>query len=97
MINMFERLTADIIISMISAVGFGLTSLYVVIARRVRLSWKAGVLILLSCADVTLAHALQGINSDFAIKVFWYKMCFLGFTITPYCILLSNTALLRMG
>jgi PAS domain S-box-containing protein len=83
MIDMFERLTADIIISMISAVGFGLTSLYVVIARRVRPSWKAGVLILLSCAEVTLAHALQGLNSDFATKIFWYKMCLLGFTITP--------------
>jgi PAS domain S-box-containing protein len=80
---MFERLTADIIISMIAAVGFILAAFYVIIARRVRPSWKAGVLILLSCADVTLAHALQGINSDFAAKVFWYKMCLLGFTITP--------------
>ena len=80
---MLERLTADIIISLISAFGFGLTSLYVIIARRERPSWKAGVLILLSCAEVTLAHALQGVNSDFAIKVFWYKMCILGFTITP--------------
>ncbi|MCX6122984.1 MAG: ATP-binding protein [Ignavibacteriales bacterium] len=76
-------MTADIIISMIAAVGFILASLYVIIARRVRPSWKAGVLILLSCADVTLAHALQGINFDFATKVFWYKMCILGFTITP--------------
>ena len=80
---MLERLTSDIIISLISAFGFGLTSLYVIIARRERPSWKAGVLILLSCAEVTLAHALQGVNSDFAIKVFWYKMCILGFTITP--------------
>ena len=80
---MYERLTADIIISLISALGFGLTSLYVIIARRERPSWKAGVLILLSCAVVTLSHALQGINSDFAIKVFWYKMCVLGFTVTP--------------
>jgi len=80
---MLERLTADIIISLISAFGFGLTSLYIIIARRERPSWKAGVLILLSCAEVTLAHALQGVNSDFAIKVFWYKMCILGFTITP--------------
>jgi PAS domain S-box-containing protein len=80
---MIERITADIIISLISAAGFGLTSIYVVIARRKRPSWKAGVLILLSCAEFTLAHALQGISSDFAIKVFWYKMCILGFTITP--------------
>ena len=80
---MFERLTADIIISLISAAGFGLTSIYVVIARRERPTWKIGVLILLSCAEFTLAHGLQGINSDFAIKVFWYKMCLLGFTITP--------------
>jgi PAS domain S-box-containing protein len=76
-------MTADIIISLFSAVGFVLMSLYVVIARRTRPSWKAGVLIMLSCADVTLAHALQGISSDFATKVFWYKMCLLGFTITP--------------
>jgi PAS domain S-box-containing protein len=26
---------------------------------------------------------LQGISSDFATKVFWYKMCNLGFTISP--------------
>jgi PAS domain S-box-containing protein len=83
MIHMFERMTADITISLIAAAGFGLTSLYVVIARRERPTWKAGVLILLSCALVTLAHALQGINSDFVTKVFWYKMCLLGFTITP--------------
>jgi len=80
---MIERITADIIISLISAAGFGLTSIYVVVARRERPSWKAGVLILLSCAEFTLAHALQGVSSDFAIKVFWYKMCILGFTIAP--------------
>ena len=80
---MIERITADIIISLISAAGFGLTSIYVVIARRNRPTWKVGALILLSCAEVTLAHSLQGVSTDFAIKVFWYKMCFLGFAIAP--------------
>jgi PAS domain S-box-containing protein len=80
---MFNGITADILISLFSAVGFALTSLYVIVARRTRPTWKAGVVILLSCAEFTLAHALQGISPDFAMKVFWYKMCLLGFTITP--------------
>jgi PAS domain S-box-containing protein len=83
MIDMFEKLTADIIISLFAAIGFGMTTLYVVIARRSRPTWKIGVIILLSCAEFTFAHALQGYSTDFTLKVFWYKMCLLGFTITP--------------
>jgi PAS domain S-box-containing protein len=80
---MFERMTADIIISLIAAIGFGLTTLYVAVVRRNRPTWKIGVVILLTCAEFTLAHALQGYSTEFTYKVFWYKMCLLGFAVTP--------------
>ena len=79
----FERLTADTVISFVSAFGFAMTALYVIIVRRKRPTWKFGVLILSSCAEFTLAHALQGISTDLTTKVFWYKMCLLGFTVAP--------------
>jgi PAS domain S-box-containing protein len=74
---------ADILISIVAAVGFGLTALYVAVKRRHKPTWKAGVIMLLACAELTSAHVLQGISSDIVTKVFWYKMIYLGFTITP--------------
>jgi PAS domain S-box-containing protein len=76
-------MNVDIVISLISAVGFGLTALYVAIARRQRPTWKTGVVLLLSCADFTLAHAFQGLVVDFPVRVFFYKMSLLGFTVAP--------------
>jgi len=38
---------------------------------------------LLASAELTSAHVLQGISSDLVTKVFWYKMIYLGFTVTP--------------
>jgi len=76
-------MTADILISIVAAVGFGLTALYVAVARRHKPTWKAGVIMLLACAELSSARVLLGISSDLATKVFWYKMIFLGFTITP--------------
>jgi len=80
---MIQGLTADILLSIIIAAGFSLTALYVAITRRHKPTWKAGVVLLLACAELTLARALQGISPDFAAKVFWYKMIYLGFTISP--------------
>ncbi len=76
-------MTADIVISLISAFGFSLAALYVAIVRRHGPTWKTGIVLLLSCAELTLAHALQALSSDFAFKVFWYKMCLLGFAVAP--------------
>jgi PAS domain S-box-containing protein len=73
----------DILISIVAAVGFGLTALYVAVARRHKPTWKAGVIMLLACAELTSAHVLQRISSDLVTKVFWYKMIYFGFTITP--------------
>ena len=74
---------ADILISIVAAVGFALTALYVAVARRHKPTWKAGVIMLLACAELTSAHILQRTSSDLATKVFWYKMIYLGFTVTP--------------
>jgi PAS domain S-box-containing protein len=60
-----------------------LAALYVAIARRNRPAWKPGVIELLACAEVTLAHALVEISPDISTKVFWYKMTYFGFAITP--------------
>jgi PAS domain S-box-containing protein len=83
MYSVFEEMNVDSIISLLSALGFGLTALYVAIARRQRPTWKTGVVLLLSCTEFTLAHALQGIVADFAARVFWYKMCLLGIVVAP--------------
>jgi PAS domain S-box-containing protein len=80
---MLKGMTADIVISLISAIGFSLAALYVAIVRRHGPTWKTGIVLLLSCAELTLAHALQALSSDFVFKVFWYKMCLLGFTVAP--------------
>ncbi|MCX6028488.1 MAG: PAS domain S-box protein [Chloroflexi bacterium] len=79
---MVQGMTADILLSIIAAVSFA-AALYVAIARRDKPTWKAGAVLLLACAELTLARALQDISPDFATRVFWYKMCMLGFTITP--------------
>jgi PAS domain S-box-containing protein len=76
-------MTADILISIVAAVGFGLTGIYVALARRHKPTWKAGVIMLLASAELTSAHVFQGISSDLVTKVFWYKMIYLGFTVTP--------------
>ena len=44
---------------------------------------QPGVVMLLACAELTLARALQGISPDLATRVFWYKMIYAGFTISP--------------
>lgn len=80
---MIQAMTADIVISIISAVGFGLMAFYVAIVRRDKPTSKAGFVMLLSCAEFALAHAMQGICSDFSNKIFWYKMSHLGFTVAP--------------
>jgi len=71
------------LISIVAAVGFGLTALYVVVARRHKPTWKDGIIMLLACAELNWARVLTGISSDLATKVFWYKMIYFGFTITP--------------
>ncbi len=80
---MVQGITADIPLSIFAAVGFALTALYVAIARRHKPTWTAGVVMLLACAELTLARALQGISPDLATKVFWYKMIYAGFTVSP--------------
>ena len=80
---MIHGMAADMPLSMFLAVAFVLTALYVAIARRHKPTWAAGVVMLLACAELTLARALQGISSDLATKVFLYKMVYWGFTISP--------------
>lgn len=78
-----KGLSLDILISFIVAVGFALTALYVAIARRHRPTWIAGVILLCACAELTMAHALQRSSSDQETRIFWYKMVYVGFTVTP--------------
>ena len=87
---------ADILISIVTAVGFALTGIYVALARWHRPTWKAGVVMLIACSELTLAHALQGLSADFTAKVFWYKLIYVGFTITPTAFLVLALLLLRL-
>jgi PAS domain S-box-containing protein/putative nucleotidyltransferase with HDIG domain len=76
-------MATDVYMSIIPSIGFGLTALIVAIKRRHRPTWKIGLVLLLACAEITFAHAMQEISSDFSDRVFWYKMTQLGFTILP--------------
>jgi PAS domain S-box-containing protein len=76
-------MTINLLISIIVAVSFGMTAFYVAIARRHRPTWRAGVILLLACAELTLAHAMLEILSDLTIKALCYKLVYVGFTITP--------------
>jgi PAS domain S-box-containing protein len=82
-ISVGKGLPLDILISFIAAVGFGLTALYVAVARRHEPTWTAGVILLCACAEITAAHILQFSSSDQETRIFWYKMVYMGFTVTP--------------
>jgi len=90
-------MTAEILISTVAAVAFGLTALYVALRRRHKPTWKPIVILLLSCAELTSARVLQGISSDLATKVLWYKTVYLGFTITPTAFLFIALSYSRLG
>ena len=75
-------MTFNIVFSLLLALGFGLTALYVTIARRHRPTWKIGVVLLLACMEITLAYLLRGISSDLPARVFWYKMSLAGFALS---------------
>lgn len=88
------ELSLDILIALVAAVGFGLTAIYVVLARRHRPTWVAGAVLLSACAEITAAHAIQRCSTDLAARIFWYKMIYLGFTVTPTAFLFLG---LRFG
>ena len=79
---MFEGMALNIYLSMFVSIGFGLTAIYVAIARRQRPTWKIGVVLLLACTEITIASTLRGISTDPSARIFWYKMSIVGFTIT---------------
>ncbi|RJP53144.1 MAG: EAL domain-containing protein [Anaerolineaceae bacterium] len=72
----------DIAFSFSVSVIFGLTALYVTIARRHKSTWKVGVVLLLACAEITVAHTLQISSPGLESKAFWYKMSLVGFTLS---------------
>ena len=76
-------MTNDIALSIFLSAGFGLTALYVSIERRHKPTWKSGVILLLACAEITLAHALQSYSVELTAKILWYKLAQVGFTISP--------------
>lgn len=95
--RLVQGMTIDLALSMVASASFALTALYVAIARRHRPTWKAGVVMLLACSELTLAHALQGLSADFAARVFWYKMIYVGFTITPTAFLVLALRFAGLG
>ena len=80
---MVQGALTGLYMSIIPSIGFVLTALVVAIKRRHKPTWKAGLVLLLACAEITFAHAMQIISSDFSNRVFWFKMTQLGFTISP--------------
>ena len=80
---MVEGMTTGLYLSVILSIGFALTALMVAIWQRHRPTWKIGLVLLLACAEITFAHAMQEISSNFLTKVFWYEATQVGFTISP--------------
>jgi len=72
----------ELVFSIVLSIGFGLTALYVAVARRHRPTWKIGVVLLLACMEITLAYFLRASSTDLAVKIFWYKMILVGFSIS---------------
>jgi diguanylate cyclase (GGDEF)-like protein/PAS domain S-box-containing protein len=80
--SLIQGMALNIILSMFVSIGFGLTAIYVAIARRQRPTWKIGVVLLLACTEITITATLRGISTDPSTRIFWYKMSVVGFTIT---------------
>jgi diguanylate cyclase (GGDEF)-like protein/PAS domain S-box-containing protein len=80
--SLIQGVASDIVMSMLLSIGFGLTALYVIIARRHKPAWKIGAVLLLACTVITLAHALRSVSADLSVRVFWYKMSLVGFAIS---------------
>ena len=78
-----KGLPLSALISFIVAGGFGLTAVYIAIARRHRQTWIAGLILLGACAELTAAHAFQLSSSDQETRIFWCRLVYIGFTVTP--------------
>lgn len=73
----------DILISILAAIWFSMTALYIVFARSRLPAWKSSVVLLLACAELTLSRAMLGISTDYTARLFWYKISCAGLTIAP--------------
>ena len=80
--SLMQEITSDIVLAIVLSVGFGLTALYVSIARRHRKTWKIGMVLLLACAVITFAYSMRGLSTDITAKVFWYKISLVGFVLS---------------
>lgn len=79
---LIQGMAFDTVLSLLLSIGFGLTALYVTVARRHRPTWKVGVVLLLACTEIMLAHTLRSMSPDLPSKVFWYKMSLVGLTVS---------------
>lgn len=70
-------------ITLLMSLSFAGAAVFVAVTRRHKPTWKAGVALLLACAELTLARGLRGLTPDLASKVFYYRFIMLGFTIAP--------------
>lgn len=71
------------IISFLIAAFFAATAAFVAVTRRHKPSWKAGVILLLSCAEITFAYAMQSTLPDLASQTICYKFVYVGFAVCP--------------
>lgn len=63
--------------------AFVLTAIWVATMRRHRPPWKSGVIMLLVCALITFAHAMQASAIEPAAKAIWFKLFQAGFAVGP--------------
>lgn len=76
-------MSPSVLIALFASIGFLLTAIYVASARRHKPTWIPGVILLLSCGEVTLVHVLRLTSPEIGHRIFWYKMAYFGFTIAP--------------
>jgi PAS domain S-box-containing protein len=60
-----------------------ITALYIFWRRRHRPASRTGAVVLLACAELMVAYALEIGSANVPTKVFWNKMQYVGFAVAP--------------
>ncbi len=70
-------------ISLALPIAFVFTAAWVAATRQHRPPWKAGVVLLLTCAMITFAEFMQASTAEFTSRIFWFRLLQVGWAIGP--------------
>jgi PAS domain S-box-containing protein len=77
------RWTPYTILPLMAAAALIITALYILWRRRHRPASRTGAVVLLACAELMAAYALEIGSVNLPTKVFWKKMQYVGFAVAP--------------